>query len=313
VVSQHLNAAADATVALERLSMYPVENATRKFRFFDIFRGLPLEMLHNEDCGTFKSMALDWLPAKLTMLHGAKGANEILDCIDARFARFPQVTGFKSFHHGLSSLNNPTASELRAAMVVMPFVFEGLDDSATLPLAELFTSYVRWYASIRSPVLSASQVQRQSTNHIAFRRLLASTLGDASKTGLRQPKIHYADHVALFVERFGMPSNYCADGGEHGHIEFAKDPYRHSNKKHHGAGSHRAAFVTQATAMKAHRQRRAFQAEGAAALVKDVGIHVSRQRRLAALRQLHRVAGAPESQGYKGGVVLRVGGGERHT
>ncbi|KAJ3513069.1 hypothetical protein NMY22_g15152 [Coprinellus aureogranulatus] len=200
---------------------------THHFPRADIHEILTPDLLHQVIKGTFKDHLVTWVGEYLTLEHGAKRADEILDDIDRRIAATPSFPALCRFPHG-RRFKQWTGDDSKALMkVYLPAIQGHVPDSMVRAIsAFLDFCYLARRADITESTLRDldNALQRFYLYREAFRE------SGVRPNGFSLPRQHALSHYRSLIEDFGAPGGLCSSITESRHITAVKRPWRRSNR-----------------------------------------------------------------------------------
>ncbi|KAG9091276.1 hypothetical protein FS749_016664 [Ceratobasidium sp. UAMH 11750] len=179
------------------------------------------DLLHQLYQGIFKSHLMRWLQ----YLVGIKE-------LDARFASTTQAAGMRHFGKGVSHVQQWTGRESKEMLKqVVPLVAGTLKPPE---LGKLVLSAVDFIYRAHSSSMTNTEIDELDATLETFHRLKVLMVeqgfyGDSARFD-RIPKLHMLVHYSHAIRELGTPDGYNMEAPEHLHIEYAKEPWRASNK-----------------------------------------------------------------------------------
>ncbi|KAG9103180.1 hypothetical protein FRC07_010067 [Ceratobasidium sp. 392] len=179
------------------------------------------DLLHQVHQGVFKTHLLRWLKH----LVSAKK-------MDERFVSMPLAAGMRRFAKGISGISQWTGRESKQmAAQVLPVVIGNLKSTE---VAEMVVALMNFMFRSQLSSLSETDLREIEADLEKFHRLKDSLVVQgvyqSSERFDRIPKLHMLRHYVHMVRQLGTPDGYNSEGPEHLHIEYAKVPWRASNK-----------------------------------------------------------------------------------
>ncbi|KAG8721715.1 hypothetical protein FRC08_010851 [Ceratobasidium sp. 394] len=206
---------------LTSLSLKPVWPWWASLDHVNLATCLTPDILHQLYQGIFKSHLMRWLQ----YLVGVKE-------LDARFASMTQAAGMMHFGKGVSHVQQWTGRESKEMLKqVLPMV---AGDLKPPELTQLIWSAVDFIYRAHAASMTDSDIDELETTLETFHRLKELMVkqgfyGDSARFD-RIPKLHMLKHYAHAIRELGTPDGYSTEAPEHLHIQYAKEPFRASNK-----------------------------------------------------------------------------------
>jgi hypothetical protein len=179
------------------------------------------DLLHQAFQGIFKTHLVKWMKNIIGV-----------DVLDDRFAAMPGAEGIKHFTNGISSVsaNRWTGRESKQLLAqFLPAVIGGL----TPEMIRLVRALVDFMYRAHATSLTDSDLDAMDDDLSTFHELKELLVGKVYETDERFNKIaklHMLRHWTHSIRQLGTPDGYNTEGLEHLHIEYAKVPWRASNK-----------------------------------------------------------------------------------
>ncbi|QRV92934.1 hypothetical protein RhiJN_20952 [Ceratobasidium sp. AG-Ba] len=178
------------------------------------------DLLHQLYQGLFKTHLVRWMQ----YIIGVKA-------LDNRFAATTRAAGMRHFTKGISHVQQWTGRESKEMLrQILPLVVKETEPE----MGELFSSAVEFIYRARAPTMTKTDVVELEQTLDTFQRLKKLMVNRGFyKTSARFdhiPKLHVIGHYASAIRELGTPDGYNAEAPEHLHIEYAKEPWRASNK-----------------------------------------------------------------------------------
>ncbi|QRV81665.1 hypothetical protein RhiJN_09680 [Ceratobasidium sp. AG-Ba] len=178
------------------------------------------DLLHQLYQGIFKSHLVRWIQ----YLVGIKK-------LDSRFIATTQAAGMTHFGKGISRVQQWTGRESKEMLKqFLPLVVGDLEPE----LATLVTSAVEFIYRAHGSTMTDTDIRELDETLETFHRLkdlmVKKKFYGSSAHFDRIPKIHMLKHYSHSIRQLGTPDGYSTEAPEHLHIEYAKDPWRASNK-----------------------------------------------------------------------------------
>ncbi|KAG8716653.1 hypothetical protein FRC08_009076 [Ceratobasidium sp. 394] len=178
------------------------------------------DLLHQLYQGVFKSHLVRWLK----FLVGD-------DTLDERFEAMPQAEGLRHFAKGISSVQQWTGRESKEMVAqILPAVAGDLAPELTQLVRSVIDFIFRAHASSMTDTDLADLEQDLDTFHQLKDILVRKGFYQSKARFDRIPKFHMLSHYVDSIRALGTPDGYNTEVPEHLHIEYAKNPWRASNK-----------------------------------------------------------------------------------
>ncbi|KAG9093161.1 hypothetical protein FS749_014954, partial [Ceratobasidium sp. UAMH 11750] len=179
-----------------------------------------LDLLHQVYQGVFKTHLVHWLK----YLVGG-------DVLDARFAAMPQAAGMNHFSKGISGVQQWTGNESKEMLSqILPIVLGDLNPEER----QLVRSIVDFMYRARATSMTDSDIDDLEQDLKLFHELkgllVAKGFYQDERWFNRIPKLHMLGHYPHLIRELGTPDGYSTEMPERLHIEYAKVPWRASNK-----------------------------------------------------------------------------------
>jgi hypothetical protein len=186
----------------------------------DLHQAIAPDILHQLYQGVFKSHLVKWLK----FFVGA-------DVLDDRFAAMPRAEGLTHFPKGISVVKQWTGKESKEMLrQILPAVLGDLRPEEAQLARSLVDFIFRAHASSMTETDLAHLEYELDTFHKSKDVLIARGYYQSSARFDRIAKLHALSHYVDAVREFGTPDGYSTEVPEHLHIEYAKVPWRASNK-----------------------------------------------------------------------------------
>ncbi|KAG8732610.1 hypothetical protein FRC11_012268 [Ceratobasidium sp. 423] len=179
------------------------------------------DLLHQAYQGVFKTHLVRWMKKLLGV-----------DVLDNRFASMPQAAGLTHFAKGLSAAsgNRWTGHQSKQLLAqFMPTVVCGL----TAEKSQLVRSLIDFMYRAHATSLTESDLADMDDDLRIFhqqKELLVGPIYESDDHFNKIAKLHMLRHWTHSIRELGTPDGYNTEGPEHLHIEYAKVPWRASNK-----------------------------------------------------------------------------------
>ncbi|QRV91332.1 hypothetical protein RhiJN_19350 [Ceratobasidium sp. AG-Ba] len=207
-------------IQLKDLSLKPVWPWWASLPDTDFTTCLTPDLLHQLYQGVFKSHLVRWIQ----YLVGIKK-------LDSRFIATTRAAGMTHFGKGISRVQQWTGRESKEMLKqFLPLVVGDLSPE----LARLVTSAVEFIYRSHSSTMTETDLKELDADLETFHRLkdlmVDKGFYPSSARFDKIPKIHMLRHYSHSIRQLGTPDGYSTEAPEHLHIEYAKDPWRASNK-----------------------------------------------------------------------------------
>ncbi|KAG9080385.1 hypothetical protein FRC06_006648, partial [Ceratobasidium sp. 370] len=178
------------------------------------------DMLHQLYQGIFKSHLLRWVKHLIGE-----------DTLNQRFASMPQAEGMKHFAKGISCVKQWTGRESKQMMQqFLPMVL----GDVTPEVSQLMRSIIDFMFRAHSSSLTDTEIDNIQHDLDMFHQLkdilVVRGVYQSSARFDKIPKLHMLSHYTHFIRELGTPDGYNTEAPERLHIEYAKVPWRTSNK-----------------------------------------------------------------------------------
>ncbi|KAG9106241.1 hypothetical protein FRC07_008895 [Ceratobasidium sp. 392] len=205
---------------LQGLSLKPVWPWWGDLLHVNLATCITPDLLHQLYQGVFKTHLVRWLKHLV-------GADKLDEC----FAAMPQAEGLTHFPKGISVVKQWTGRESKEMVAQVLPVFLG---DVTPELTQLLRSIVdfifRAHASSMTDTDIADMERDLELFHELKGLLVIQGFYESDSRFDLIPKIHMLSHYAHSIRSLGTPDGYNTEAPEHLHIEYAKEPWRASNK-----------------------------------------------------------------------------------
>ncbi|QRV95465.1 hypothetical protein RhiJN_23483 [Ceratobasidium sp. AG-Ba] len=186
----------------------------------DLHKNIAPNILHQPYQGVFKSHLFRWI--KFFVGEGV---------LDDRFAAMPRAEGMTHFPKGVSAVKQWTGRESKEMLrQILPAVLGNLSpEEAQLARSVVDFIFIAHSASMTDTDLATLE-HELDTFHRFKDVLIAKGFCQSDARFNRIPKLHALSHYVEMIRWLGTPDGYSTEASEHLHIEFAKIPWRASNK-----------------------------------------------------------------------------------
>ncbi|KZT36316.1 hypothetical protein SISSUDRAFT_965712, partial [Sistotremastrum suecicum HHB10207 ss-3] len=207
------------TSELDRLGIRSVKNPFwRNLPIFHVYKSFPPDLLHQLHKGIFHSHLVPWICHVL-------GDEEV----DARFKCIPRHSTLRHFAKGISTVSQWTGREAKEMEKVFVSVVSG-EKTELVVCARALLDFI-YYSSFTQHSTETLELMRSSLAVFHDNKDIFIQLG--AREHFNFPKFHALVHYADHIERWGSLDGYNTETSERLHIEFAKVPYRRTNRKDH--------------------------------------------------------------------------------
>jgi hypothetical protein len=179
------------------------------------------DLLHQAYQGLFKTHLVRWMKEMI-------GA----DKLDNWFAAMPRAEGLSHYPNGISAINSSrwTGSVSKQLLAqFLPTVIGPLEPD----LRDMVRALVDFMYRAQAPSLTESDLIAMDDDLRTFHRhkkLLVGPVYEKADHFDKIPKLHMLRHWTHLIRELGAPDGYNTEAPEHLHIEYAKVPWRASNK-----------------------------------------------------------------------------------
>ncbi|KAG9079264.1 hypothetical protein FS749_008660 [Ceratobasidium sp. UAMH 11750] len=179
-----------------------------------------LDLLHQVHQGIFKTHLLRWL----RHLVGDKK-------LDERLAAMPRAEGLRHFHKGVTGVQQWTGRESKQiAAQLLPVVAGTLSSE----LINMVRSLIDFAFRAQAPTMTDTDIAAMERDLARFHELkdllIAKGVYKSSARFDKIPKLHMLSHYTYLIRQMGTPDGFSTETPEYLHIEYAKEPWRASNK-----------------------------------------------------------------------------------
>jgi Plavaka transposase len=228
-VDSVLNAMEDAAVGISneeftRQGLRPNNPFWADLPHCDIFSCITPDLLHQLHKGVFKDHVVKWATKCL-----ADGEAEI----DRRFRAMPRGTNLWHFKKGISLVSQWTGTEYKNMEKVFLGVLAGAAEPGLIRVVRATLDFI-YYAHFESH--STDSLGKLEEAWVTFHQNLDYFVEKdirKSRDHFNIPKLHSMQHYAAAIISRGSADGYSTESPERLHIDFAKNTYRATNKKHY--------------------------------------------------------------------------------
>ncbi|KZS96521.1 hypothetical protein SISNIDRAFT_407267 [Sistotremastrum niveocremeum HHB9708] len=207
------------TAELDRLGIRSIKNPFwRNLPVFHVYKAFPPDLLHQLHKGIFHSHLVPWICHIL-------GEQEV----DARFKCIPKHSTLRHFAKGILTISQWTGREAKEMEKVMVSVLGG-ERTELVVCARALLDFI-YYSSFTQHSTETLELMQSSLAVFHDNKDVFVELG--AREHFNFPKFHALIHFIDHIKRWGSLDGYNTEISERLHIEFAKVPYRRSNRKDH--------------------------------------------------------------------------------
>ncbi|KEP45161.1 putative Zn-finger protein, partial [Rhizoctonia solani 123E] len=179
------------------------------------------DLLHQAYQGLFKTHLRHWM-------------NEIIgtDVLDDRYAAMPRAEGLRHFGNGASSIPNNRWTGRESKELLAQF-FPTVVGDLTPEMTQMVRALVDFMYRGHAATLTESDLVEMDNDLGIFHELKGTLIGKVYEDKGRFNKIaklHMLRHWTHSIRELGTPDGFNTEIPEHLHIEYAKVPWRASNK-----------------------------------------------------------------------------------
>ncbi|KAF8601012.1 hypothetical protein BDV93DRAFT_446595, partial [Ceratobasidium sp. AG-I] len=206
---------------LKQLSLKPVWPWWGDIPYVNLAGCITPDLLHQIYQGVFKTHLLRWLK----YLVGPT-------VLDERVKAMPMAAGMRHFSKGITGFGSQwTGRESKQMMEqIVPAVIGDLSSDMAKLVYALMNFMFRAHGSSLTETDLVAMEEDLATFHRLKGGLVARGLYETSKRFDAIPKLHMLSHYVHSIRQLGTPDGYNTEAPEHLHIEYAKVPWRASNK-----------------------------------------------------------------------------------
>jgi hypothetical protein len=177
------------------------------------------DLLHQLHKGIFKDHLVKWL--MLIMMKPV---------IDSRMAAMTRASGMRHFDKGISKVQKWTGRESKEmGMQLLPAVAESTTDNMVRLTRAVLDHMYRAHATRMTEGELEEMEDAWRTFHQLKGELVARGAVQEMHHLNRISKLHTVLHWPRSIRELGTPDGFNTEAPEYLHIEFAKEPWRHSN------------------------------------------------------------------------------------
>ncbi|KAG8742571.1 hypothetical protein FRC10_001236, partial [Ceratobasidium sp. 414] len=178
------------------------------------------DLLHQVYQGMFKTHLLRWLK----FLVGPK-------VLDERLISMKLAAGMRQFTNGISGISQWTGRESKQLLAqILPVVIGDLRPGVARMVRSLVDFMFRAHASSMTESDLVAMENDLATFHELKDMLVVEGVYESAARFDHIPKLHMLQHYVRTIRELGTPDGYNTETPEHLHIEYAKTPWRASNK-----------------------------------------------------------------------------------
>lgn len=199
------------------------------------------DLLHQLYQGIFKTHLVVWILRRLTK-----------PVVDRRFAAMPRMAGMRHFKSGITKVKKWTGRESKEmAKQTLPALVGKLEPT----LVELARHVLDFMYRAHAAQMTDADVDELAESLEAIHVLKPDVVNFGALPAMKRfnwiPKLHMLSHYADSIRELGTPDGYSTEAPEHLHIEYAKEPWRASNKR--DAIPQMVRFIQRQEAIRIHR------------------------------------------------------------
>jgi hypothetical protein len=206
-----------ATHDFIQLGLRPIWPFWAKLPYTSIHTSFTPDVLHQLHRGLFKDHLFQWLCDAL-------GRAEL----DRRYRAMPRDPSIQHFHRRVTNTHQTTGREHREMEKVFLAALSGAKVKVLKAAQSLMSFiYLSHFSSFTTHTLQAMDSALDSF-HKEKQIFKDSVKNKKGFDGI--PKLHAVSHYTTSIRRFGSPDGFSTETPERYHIDYAKDPYRASNR-----------------------------------------------------------------------------------
>ncbi|KAG9093020.1 hypothetical protein FS749_015247 [Ceratobasidium sp. UAMH 11750] len=178
------------------------------------------DLLHQVYQGMFKTHLLRWLKH----LVGPK-------VLDERLISMKLAAGMRHFTNGVLGISQWTGRESKQLLAqILPVVIGDLRPNVARMVRSLVNFMFRAHASSMTDLDLVVMEKDLATFHEMKEMLVVEGVYESAAHFDHIPKLHMLQHYVRTIQELGTPDGYNTETPKHLHIEYAKNPWRASNK-----------------------------------------------------------------------------------
>lgn len=205
---------------LKELSLKPIWPWWGDIPHINMSSCLTPDLLHQLYQGIFKTHLIRWLQFLLGV-----------EKLDEQFVLMTAPEGMKHFSKGISHVQQWTSRESKEMVKqILPMVAGELSPEVTELVRTIVDFIFRAHTSVMSERDISELEKSLDTLHCLKGIMVSRGFFESEARFDKIPKLHMLGHYAHAIRELGTPDGYNAEAPEHLHIEFAKEPWRASNK-----------------------------------------------------------------------------------
>ncbi|KAG8731449.1 hypothetical protein FRC11_004123, partial [Ceratobasidium sp. 423] len=179
------------------------------------------DLLHQAYQGLFKTHLVRWMKEIIGV-----------DKLDDWFAAMPRAEGLAHYPNGISAISSNRWTGSVSKQLIAQFL-PAVIGPLQADMREMVRALVDFMYRAQAPSLSDSDLNAMDSDLRTFHHhkgLLVGPIYDEAEHFDKISKLHMLRHWTHAIRELGTPDGYNTEGPEHLHIEYAKVPWRASNK-----------------------------------------------------------------------------------
>ncbi|CAE6534652.1 unnamed protein product [Rhizoctonia solani] len=178
------------------------------------------DLLHQTYQGVFKTHLVRWMKKVIGV-----------DILDDRFSAMPRAEGLTHFSKGITAVGQWTGRQSKQLLAqFLPTVVGGLTPELANMVRVLVDFMYQAHASSLTDLDLTEMEKDLRTFHELKELLVIRGVYESEARFNMVPKLHMLRHWVQSIRELGTPDGYNTEAPEHLHIEYAKVPWRASNK-----------------------------------------------------------------------------------
>ncbi|KAG9124259.1 hypothetical protein FRC07_012232, partial [Ceratobasidium sp. 392] len=178
------------------------------------------DLLHQLYQGVFKTHLVKWL----RHLVGDKK-------LDERLMAMPPAEGLHHFAKGITGVSQWTG---RVSKQLVSQILPAVAGLMSVELTDMVRSLIDFTFRAHAPSMTDTDIEAMERDLARFHELkgllVAKGIYQSEARFDKIPKLHMLAHYTHMIREMGTPDGFNTEAPEHLHIEFAKEPWRASNK-----------------------------------------------------------------------------------